>query len=98
MDALCFDFHEPLAVPEKIRKHRRVRSLWIGGSAGARLEQGGKALVGSSDSVAKGLEQFSKMVGSRLLKTVVSPSGGDTMFVFDNDLIFELLPSTISGR
>jgi hypothetical protein len=62
-------------------------SLWIGDGAGTRLEQGGKALVGSSDSIAKGLDQFSKMIGSRLLKTVGSPPGGDTMFIFDNDLI-----------
>src|SRR5580658_8172117 len=79
MDALCLDFHEPLAVHEKIGKHNGVGSLWIGGSAGTRLEQDGKALVGSSDSVAKGLDQFSKLIGGRLLKTVVSPPGGDTM-------------------
>jgi hypothetical protein len=93
MDALSLDFREPLAVHEKIGKHDGVGSLWIGGSAGTRLEQDGKALVGSSDSVAKGLDQFSKLVGSRLLKTVVSPPGGETMFIFDSDLILNCFPA-----
>jgi hypothetical protein len=93
MDALCLDFHEPLAVHEKIGKHNGVGSLWIGGGAGTRLEQDGKALVGSSDSLTKGLDQFSKLVGSRLLKSVVLAPGGDTTFRFDAGLTLSCFPA-----
>jgi hypothetical protein len=93
LEELCLDFHEPLLIPEKIRKHRRVGSLWIGGNCQPRLEQGGKILVGSSDSVAKVLDQFPKLVGSRLLKAVVQPPGGDTAFLFENDLTLNCFPA-----
>jgi hypothetical protein len=93
IDALCLDFHEPLLVPEKIRKHRQVGSLWVGGSSGARLERAGRVLVAKSDSVAKGSDQFSKLVGSHLMNTEVSPPGGDTKFIFDNDLILNCFPT-----
>ncbi len=94
LDELCLDFHEPLAVPEKIRKHRRVGSLWINASnSGARLERERKTLVCSGDSVAKVLDEFSKMVGCRLLKTLVSPPGGDTSFIFENELILSCFPA-----
>jgi hypothetical protein len=94
MDALCLDFHEPLPVPERIRKHRNVGTLSINaGNSGVRLQQGGKHLAGGSDSVSKVLEQFSKMVGSRLLKAEVLPPGGDTTFIFDNDLTLNCFPA-----
>jgi hypothetical protein len=97
LDELCLDFREPLPVPEKIRKHRRVGSLWINAcNSGARLEHGGKILVASSDSVAKVLDQFSKMVGIRLLKIEVRPPGGDTMFIFEENLILNCFPATSS--
>jgi hypothetical protein len=53
LEELRLDFHEPLPVPERIRKHRRVGSIWISGNCQPRLEQGGRILVGSGDSVAK---------------------------------------------
>jgi hypothetical protein len=92
-DELWLDFHEPLAIPEKITKHRRVGYLWMTANVGARLEQGGRILVGSTDSVAKILEQFPKMVGSRLLTTEVRPPGGDTAFIFENDLVLNCFPA-----
>jgi hypothetical protein len=58
-----------------------------------RLEQGGKILVGSGDSVAKVLDQFPKMVGRRLLRIEVRPPGGDTAFVFENDLTVNCFPA-----
>jgi len=93
LDELCLDFHQPLPVPERIRKHRKVGSLWISSDSGPRLEQGGKILVGSSDSVAKLLDQFPKMVGRRLVKVEVRPPGGDTAFVFENDLTLNCFPA-----
>ncbi len=93
LDELCLDFHEPLPVPEKIRKHRRIGSLWIGANSGMRLEQGGKTLVSSADSVAKILDQFPKMVGSRLLRVEVRPPAGDTVFIFENDLALRCFPA-----
>jgi hypothetical protein len=95
MDALYLDFREPLPVPEKIRKHRNVGSLWIGGNSGVRLEQGGKTIVGGSDSVAKVLDQFPKLVGRRLLKALVLPPGGDTSFIFDDDLTLNCFPARV---
>jgi hypothetical protein len=74
LDELSLDFHEPVSVPEKILKHRRVGSLWISASnSGVRLERAGKILVGSSDSVAKQLEPFRNLVGVRLLTVTVRP-------------------------
>jgi hypothetical protein len=94
LDELCLDFNEPLPVPEKTRKHRKVGSLWINArTSGARLEQGGKTLVCCGDSVAKVLDQFSKMVGSRLLKAEVRPPGVDTTFIFQNDLTLNCFPA-----
>jgi hypothetical protein len=94
LDELCLDFHEPLLVPEKIRTHRRVGSLWMGTNSGARLEQGGKTLVGCGDSAAKVLDQFPKMVGSRLLTVEVRPPAGDTVFIFENDLALNCFPAS----
>ncbi len=93
LDELCLDFHEPLPVPEKIRTHRRVGSLWINANCAARVEQGGKILVGSADSVAKVLDQFPKLVGRRLLRVEVQPPGGDTQFIFENDLVLNCFPA-----
>jgi hypothetical protein len=93
LEELRLDFHEPLPVPEKIRKHRRVGSLWIGGNCQPRVEQGGRIVVGSGDSVRKVLNQFPKLVGSRLLKVEVRPPGGDTAFVFDNYLTLNCFPA-----
>jgi hypothetical protein len=93
LDELFFDFREPLPVPERIRKHRRIGSLSMGTDCGARLEQGGRILVGSSDSVAKIMDHFPKMVGIRLLTVEVRPPGGDTRFIFENDLILNCFPA-----
>jgi hypothetical protein len=93
LEELRLDFHEPLPVPEKIRKHRRVGSLWISYDCQPRLEQEDKILVGSGDSVAKVLDQFPKMVGRLLLKIEVRAPGGDTAFVFENDLTLRCFPA-----
>jgi len=93
LEGFWIDFRQPLAVPEKITKYRRAGYVWMGATAGARLEQGGRVLVGSDDSVAKILDQFPKMLGSRLLKIEVQPPGGDTALMFENDLILNCFPA-----
>jgi hypothetical protein len=99
LDELCLDFREPLPVSEKVQKHRRVGSLLIDvGTSGARLERGGRTLVNSSDSVAKVLEEFPKMVGSRLVRVEVRPPGGDTEFHFQNDLILNCFHARSRGN
>jgi hypothetical protein len=70
-----------------------VGSLCIGGESGARLEQHGKTLVASSDSVARALKEFPRLVGSRLIEVEVRPPGGDTLFSFDDDLILNCFPA-----
>jgi hypothetical protein len=86
--------NEPIPYPKKILKHRRVGSLWISVSnSGVGLERGGKILVGSSDSVAKQLEPFQNLLGSQLLTIAVRPPGGDTTFLFENDLALTCFPA-----
>jgi hypothetical protein len=87
--------NEPIPYPKKILKHRRVGSLWISVSnSGVRLERGGKILVGSSDSVAKQLEPFQNLLGSQLPTIAVRPPGGDTTFLFENDLALTCFPAS----
>ena len=94
LDELCLDFHEPLPIPEGIRKHRRVGSLWvIARYAGVRLEQRGKILVASMDSSSQLRDRFAQLVGKRLLEVVVQPPGGDTAFVFEDDLVLSCFPA-----
>jgi hypothetical protein len=98
LDEFWIDFREPLAVPEKHTKYRRVGSLWVNDSAsGTRLSHSREVLVASSDAAAKVLEEFSKMVGFRLLRTEVQAPGGDTCFVFDNDFVLTCFPAKRSG-
>jgi hypothetical protein len=52
-----------------------------------------QVLVGSSDSVAKILDQFPKMLGSRLFKIEVQPPGGDAAFIFENEIILNCFPA-----
>ena len=66
-------------------------------NSGGRLEQGGRILVGSSGSVAKIMDHFSKMVGIRLLKVEVRAPGGDTRFIFENGLILNCFPARSGG-
>jgi hypothetical protein len=94
LDDLRLDFNEPLPVPQGIRKHRSVGSLWIGSSSGVRLEQGGRILAGSGDSVAKVLDRFRRLAGNRLLKVEVRAPGGDTAFHFENDLTLVCFPAS----
>jgi hypothetical protein len=57
------------------------------------LEQEGRILVASMDCAAKLLDQFPKLVGSKLLNIAVKPPGGDTAFVFENDLTLNCFPT-----
>ncbi|MGP0072936.1 MAG: hypothetical protein ACLPWF_13510 [Bryobacteraceae bacterium] len=94
LDEFCLDFHEPLAVPEKVRTHRKVGSLWINvRNSGARLERSGKTLVASSDSVPKVLDHLSKMVGKQLVSIEIRPPAGDTRFLFRDDLALNCFPA-----
>jgi hypothetical protein len=44
-------------------------------------------------AAAKVLEQFPRMMGSRLVKADVRPPGGDTTFIFENDLTLNCFPA-----
>lgn len=94
LDELCFDFRSPLHAHGHAGKFSRVGSLWISANtSGARLQRAGKNLVSGSDPVAKVLEQFSKMVGSRLLSIEVQPPAGDTSFLFEGDIVLSCFPA-----
>lgn len=95
LDELCLDFRKPLPVPKRLGKSDKVPSLWISGStSGLRLQRAGTTVVSGGDPVAKVLEHFSKMVGSRLLSVEVQPPGGDAAFVFEDDAVLTCFPAT----
>jgi hypothetical protein len=94
LDGLRLDFHEPVSIPEDRWTHRNIGSLWINVcNCGVRLEQRGKTIVASSDSVPKVLDQLSKMVGRQLIGIEVLPPGGDARFLFDDGLALNCFPA-----
>ena len=98
MDEICFDFHKPLALPEGVRKHRRVGSLWLNvANCGVRLAVEGKVLVRSGDSTATILAQFPHMLDLRLIEVQIDHPGGDTRFVFDKGHTLTCFPANTTG-
>ena len=98
LDEICLDFHKPLAVPERIRKHRRVGSLWIKVDlCGVRLLRGDRVIVRSGDSTAALLSHFSQMLDFRLVEVEIDHPGGDTRFKFADDRTLECFPAVSTG-
>jgi hypothetical protein len=95
LDELCLDFATPLIVPEKIRKTKRVGSLWINtAQCGLRVQQHGKVLMNSGDSTARVRAVLPTMIGCPLVKAHVTNPGGDTRFVFENERVLTCFPAS----
>lgn len=98
LDEICLDFHKPLAIPEGVRKHRRVGSLWLKvANCGLRLAVEKKVLVRSGDSTATILAQFPHMLDLRLVEVQIDDPGGDTRFVFDKGHTLTCFPANTTG-
>ena len=98
LQEICLDFHKPLDIPEGVRKHQRVGSLWVNlGNCGLRLAVEGKDLVRSGDSTATILAQFPQMLDLRLTEVQIEHPGGDTRFVFDKGHTLTCFPANTTG-
>jgi hypothetical protein len=95
LDELCLDFATPLVVPEKIRKTKRVGSLWINtAQCGLRVQERGKVLMNSGDSTARVRAVLPTMIGRPLVRAHVAGPGGDTQFVFENERVLTCFPAS----
>jgi hypothetical protein len=98
LDEICLDFQKPLAVPEGVRKDRRVGSLWVNvANCGLRLTNERKVLVRSGDSTSTILKQFPQMIDLRLMEAQIDCPGGDTRFVFDRGRTLTCFPANTTG-
>jgi hypothetical protein len=98
LDEVCLDFHKALPVPEGIRKHRRIGSLWLNAAnCGIRLSHGHTVLLRNWDSTMKVLHLFRSVLDFQLLEVQIDHPGGDTRFVFDREHTLTCFPANSTG-
>jgi hypothetical protein len=57
------------------------------------VQHGGRILVNSGDPTSKILAVMPTLIGGRLIEVTVDPPGGDTRFVFENELMLMCFPA-----
>jgi hypothetical protein len=95
LDEICLDFHKPLAIPEKIRRHQRIGSVWINvRNCGVRVRHGKNVLMNSGDSTSRILSLLPTLVGSRLVNVAIDCPAGDARFVFEDERSLICFPAS----
>jgi hypothetical protein len=96
VDSLRLDLHRLHSNPAYKAKYQQIGSLWIDVcNCGLRLEQAGKIVICSGDSVEKVLAQFKELVGRTIERVSIAPPGGDTDFVLGEGVALRCFPATV---
>ncbi len=95
MDSMGLEFRRRRADRLSKVEYEHIGSMQVDvNTSGLRLERSGEIIVASGDSSEKVLSHFKQLVGKSLLNIEVATLGGDTSFIFEDELLLRCFPAT----